>query len=88
MAEYWSDADGDGIGDNGDACPYQAGNIAAGSSEQGCPDVDDDGVSDLNDAFSEDPTQSADGDGDGYGDSTQSLLQCDQPSGYVDNDDD
>ena len=74
------DTDGDGFGDNptgtnGDACLAQFGTSSI--DRNGCPDSDNDGFSDgdaswtvLNgaDAFPSDPTQSADTDGDGYGD--------------------
>jgi len=67
----WNDSDGDGFGDSligfqGDACP-----IAIGTSIQdrfGCTDSDSDGWSDDGDLFSNNPTQWADRDGDGYGD--------------------
>ncbi len=67
----WNDSDGDGFGDSligfqGDACP-----ITVGTSTQdrfGCTDSDSDGWSDDGDLFSNNPTQWADRDGDGYGD--------------------
>ena len=79
-ASQQSDTDGDGFGDNptgtnGDACLAQFGTSSI--DRNGCPDSDNDGFSDgdaswtvLNgaDAFPSDPTQSADTDGDGYGD--------------------
>ena len=79
-ASQQSDTDGDGFGDNpsgtdGDACLAQFGTSSI--DRNGCPDSDNDGISDpdaswtvLNgaDAFPSDPTQSADTDGDGYGD--------------------
>ena len=79
-ASQQSDTDGDGFGDNpsgtnGDACPTQFGSSSV--DRNGCPDADNDGVSDPDaswtvlhgaDAFPSDPTQSADTDGDGYGD--------------------
>ena len=79
-ATQQSDTDGDGFGDNptgtnGDACPSQPGTSTV--DRNGCPDTDSDGVSDADaswttlngaDAFPSDPTQSADTDGDGYGD--------------------
>jgi len=66
-----NDSDMDGFGDNvtgfqGDACPSTAGNSTA--DRFGCVDADGDGHSDLNDAFTSNPTQWADGDGDGFGD--------------------
>jgi len=67
----WNDSDGDGFGDSligfqGDACPTTVGNSTA--DRYGCPDADGDGWSDDGDLFSNNPTQWADRDGDGYGD--------------------
>ena len=67
----WLDSDGDGYGDNpvgfeGDECMNEAGQSTADSF--GCPDSDDDGWSDLNDAFPDEASQHSDGDGDGFGD--------------------
>ena len=67
----YSDADNDGFGDiltgyQGDECP---GTFGASTLDRfGCLDTDEDGWSDLNDAFSEDSTQHSDSDGDGFGD--------------------
>ena len=67
----YSDADNDGFGDTltgyqGDECP---GTFGASTLDRfGCLDTDEDGWSDLNDAFSEDSTQHSDSDGDGFGD--------------------
>jgi hypothetical protein len=68
----WTDRDDDGFGDNefgnnGDACPDVWGISTV--DRNGCPDRDDDGVSDLNDAFPDDPTRWQDTDGDGVEDS-------------------
>ena len=67
----WEDQDGDGYGDNAagvlpDACPTEYG--LSNIDVYGCPDGDNDGSSQGNDAFPDDPTQWADQDGDGYGD--------------------
>jgi hypothetical protein len=56
------DSDGDGLGDdpegtNGDDCPTEAGTSTV--DRQGCPDLDEDGISDENDD---------DDDGDGWSD--------------------
>ena len=66
-----SDADNDGFGDTltgyqGDECPGVSG--ASTLDRFGCLDTDEDGWSDLNDAFAEDSTQHSDSDGDGFGD--------------------
>ena len=63
----WSDVDGDGVGDNGDQCPFVTGNIASGA-DVGCPDSDGDGHADRSDDLPNDPSQWQDNDGDGYGD--------------------
>jgi hypothetical protein len=76
----WEDEDGDGYGDNPsgndpDACPTTAGTSTV--DRLGCTDSDGDGYSDPEitwtplqgaDAFSADPTQWADEDGDFFGD--------------------
>lgn len=67
----WNDSDGDGYGDNAtgfqpDACPADAG--TSYRAVFGCPDDDNDGAAQTNDAFPEESTQWADQDGDGYGD--------------------
>ncbi|MHA1169143.1 MAG: hypothetical protein ACTSRU_15055, partial [Candidatus Hodarchaeales archaeon] len=49
----WNDSDWDGFGDNTDECPSVWGNSS--SDRVGCPDLDGDGVSDLNDPCPEDP---------------------------------
>ena len=71
LPSQWADQDGDGYGDNAtgpqpDACPGEAGTSTV--DRLGCPDADNDGVSDLGDAFPDDPTRTADGDGDGIDD--------------------
>ena len=67
----WSDTDGDGFGDNiagfqADDCPSEEG--YSNIDLFGCPDGDNDGTSQGDDAFPNDATQWADQDGDGYGD--------------------
>lgn len=67
----WNDSDGDGYGDElggfqGDNCPTEEGYSNADTF--GCPDEDNDGVSQGGDAFPDDETQWQDQDGDGYGD--------------------
>ena len=76
----WSDADGDGYGDNAegttpDDCPTVAGTSM--EDRTGCLDTDGDGHSDPDatwdaesgaDAFIDDPTQWSDFDADGFGD--------------------
>jgi len=95
-ASQQSDTDGDGFGDNpsgtnGDACPSQSGTSSI--DRNGCPDSDSDGVSDPDatwtvlhgaDAFPSDPTQSADTDGDGYGDNASGTNPDGCPTQYGD----
>ena len=64
--DEWQDTDSDGYGDNSDDCITLAGNST--NFDVGCPDSDGDGYADINDEFSDDPTQWNDYDGDGYGD--------------------
>ena len=67
----WSDQDADGYGDNpagfeADDCPSEEG--YSNIDLFGCPDEDNDGTSQGDDAFPNDSTQWSDQDGDGYGD--------------------
>ena len=71
-SSQWSDADGDGFGDNlggttPDACPTQSGNSTMGN-RMGCPDTDGDGWDDVFDQLPNLAHQWLDQDGDGYGD--------------------
>lgn len=87
----WYDSDNDGYGDiiqgfQGDYCVNIAGNST--QDRLGCPDSDGDGWSDSDtywrvssgaDSFPDDPTQHADFDYDGYGDSATGF----QPDGCI-----
>lgn len=93
-ASQQSDTDGDGYGDNptgtnGDACPSQFGTSSI--DRNGCLDSDSDGASDPDgtwtavhgaDAFPFDSTQSADTDGDGYGDNASGTNPDGCPTQY------
>ncbi|MBT6972053.1 MAG: hypothetical protein HOA04_03000 [Euryarchaeota archaeon] len=73
------DQDGDGFGDNSsgvkpDDCPEEMGFSTI--DRNGCRDTDGDGVSNLNDALPNEPTQITDSDGDNYGDN-QSGFEAD-----------
>ena len=94
-ATQWLDGDGDGWGDNAfgidpDSCPAEPGTSTV--DRKGCPDNDGDGISNLNDAFPDDPTRSQDTDGDGFddmedncifvaGNSTQDRIGCPDADG-------
>ena len=72
-----ADQDGDGFGDelggyHGDACPTVFG--ASWQDRWGCPDMDNDGQSDLFDAFMQNPTQWNDTDSDGLGDNWDGTI--------------
>lgn len=73
----WLDGDGDGYGDNAfgiehDSCPTEAGTSTI--DRFGCPDDDGDGISNLSDAFPNDPTRSQDTDGDGFDDMEDNCI--------------
>ena len=73
----WLDQDGDGYGDNAtglypDACPGEAG--TSYTDLNGCPDDDNDGISNINDAFPNDPTRSQDSDSDGFDDMEDNCI--------------
>ncbi len=64
-----ADDDGDGVQNIDDECPDVAAAEGLDRDENGCTDdIDQDGVADDVDAFPNDPDQSADSDGDGFGD--------------------
>ena len=76
-----ADSDGDGLGDNADQCDStptgEIGDIntaGCGASER---DTDGDGVNDSLDAFPNDPNETADSDGDGYGDNEEDEAGTD-----------
>ncbi len=99
-ATQFEDSDGDGFGDNSagnnpDACPTV--NATSSVDRNGCLDTDGDGVSDPDsswtvsngaDAFPNDSTQSADSDGDGFGDNPSGTNgdSCPSTSGTSMND--
>jgi WD40 repeat protein len=62
-----------------DRCPLEGGQVLHEESNRGCPDSDQDGVADNEDAFPDDPMQSSDRDGDGFGDDALSPRRDDCP---------
>ena len=79
----WADQDGDGYGDNpagfqADDCPTEEG--YSNIDLFGCPDGDNDGTSQGDDAFPNDATQWSDQDGDGYGDNQNGTTPDACPS--------
>ncbi len=65
------DLDMDGILNADDDCPNTAGTSTV--DRDGCPDADDDGYSDKNDAFPNDANEWLDTDGDGVGDNNDEF---------------
>ncbi|RPG09010.1 MAG: hypothetical protein CBB84_005275 [Phycisphaera sp. TMED24] len=82
------DSDDDGVGDNADGCPSDPLKIAPGGCGCGVADTDSDSdlTPDCNDAFPDDPTESADSDGDGVGDNADAFP--DDPTEQYDADND
>jgi outer membrane protein OmpA-like peptidoglycan-associated protein len=99
-ADPWADADGDGVSDRDDICPYQLEDRDGFSDQDGCPDPDNDldGVLDADDecpleAEDIDGTQDEDGcpedddDGDGVADADdQCPDEAEVLNGFLDED--
>jgi len=95
---WYDDADADGYGDasvSADACSAPTGYVSAsgdcddddasvgpGSSET-CNGIDDDCDGSIDEEATDATTWYADDDLDGYGNPADSLDDCDEPSGYV-----
>jgi hypothetical protein len=97
LRTFWPDGDGDGYGANGEsyeACTGEVGSVQTGGDcndadagvkpgaaeicdglDQDCNGIPDDGAADT--------TWYRDADGDGFGVSTSTKLQCEQPDGYA-----
>lgn len=75
------DDDNDGFLDKHDDCPNDAGTSNDGRLF-GCPDADNDGYADSIDTFPSTPSQWADTDEDGYGDSPTGLNGDQCPGTY------
>ena len=96
-ATWYTDGDGDGYGEGAvQACAQPSGTVAEGGdcddanaevhpgATETCNGVDDDCDEDVDEpGASGGATWHRDADGDGYGDPTDSLQACTQPSGYV-----
>jgi hypothetical protein len=95
---WYADTDGDGFGDPSDsvvACTAPAGYVADATDcddsdasvnpaeTEICNGIDDDCDGTVDTGAADDTAWYADADGDGYGDSTDSVRSCSQPSGYV-----
>ncbi len=77
------------VSNNGD-CDDTDAAVHPGATEI-CNNIDDDCdglVDDLDPGITGQDTWYADTDGDGFGDAASSVLACDQPMGYVSNDED
>ncbi len=95
---WYADADGDGYGDASssmEACAPGSGWTPDGTdcddgdsavnpgAEELCDEVDNDCDGTVDVAATDADTWYADSDGDGYGDATDSVAACDQPTSYV-----
>lgn len=92
-ASEWSDADSDGVGDNGDNCPSHSNSDqsdvdADGHGDQCDDDIDGDGYLNSEDDFPFDVSEWLDTDGDGIGNNTDGDLDGDGINNDVDPDQD
>ena len=71
------DLDSDGVLNDNDGCPNDAGTSTHDVS--GCPDADGDGYSDAGDAYPDDASDWMDSDGDGTGDNADAFPNASEP---------
>lgn len=76
-----TDTDSDGLGDNADQCDSTPAADASSINASGCGpserDSDGDGTNDAFDAFPNDPSETLDSDGDGYGNNEETEAGTD-----------
>ncbi|MBT3222540.1 MAG: hypothetical protein HN348_25990, partial [Proteobacteria bacterium] len=99
---WYADADGDGFGgyENTYSCDEPSGYVADGGdcddwnadispdATENCNGIDDDCNHLIDDSAADAPSWFPDVDGDGLGYELGEVVECDPPSGFVDNSDD
>lgn len=100
---WYADTDSDGFGDAADAitdCNQPAGyvdndldcddnnNAVHPNATEVCDGIDNDCDGEIDTDSASQPTWYADSDSDGYGNAADSITDCNQPAGYVANDQD
>ncbi len=103
LETWFADDDGDGYGDGDattEACSLPSGHVdndddcddddaaAYPGASESCDGSDEDCDGDVDEDPTDGDTWWIDLDGDGYGNLILTATDCDQPTGYVDNDDD
>ncbi len=78
------DFDGDGFGENYGDCDDEDANVNP-DAEELCDEIDNNCDGKVNNNPVNGSTWYADADGDAFGNPSDSIVACDQPTGYVDN---